>query len=221
MVWRGRPFGKLRAGPRPRTLTTKPADSNLLSLPKRSSRSRSKPSHLRRLRSSLRKKRRTRNHPARAESPKPSLPGKNPGAGLGRSNPAKRPILPASRRLRHSRHPLISGKRHSHNRPQVAWLIAIGIARTIYRSGRARLQSCHKAAEFNKALAAEVSCQHCFFIFRTATKQKAAPRAAWPSTMQHYCAGVLAATGAGVAGALAVTSVVGLIFTVAKIFSSR
>ena len=113
IVWRGRP--------RPRKLTTRTADSRLLSLPARSNPSRCEPRYLRRFRTDLRKERRATHRP---RSSQPSLPRNHPRASPWRSNFAECPVLPASRRSRNSRHPPLPGKRYSHNRPQTTRLIA-------------------------------------------------------------------------------------------------
>jgi hypothetical protein len=215
-VWRGHSC--------PRNLAAKSADRSLVSLPARSIPGRVKPGQLRGLRAHLRKERRT---PHRPGSSPTSLPREHPRACPGRSNPAECPILPASRRSRHSRHPPLSRERHSHNRPPVTQLVAVRCpAGTTYRSRRARLPSGHKQHNFRQALAADVSAQfHSRVFYSHNKKQKATPQSSVAFRNAIYCAGVVGVAGAagatGVAGALAVMSVAGLIFTVARIFSSR
>jgi hypothetical protein len=190
-VWRGRP--------RPRKLTTKPADSSLLSQPTRGNPSRHEPRDFRRIRSHLRKKRRPTHRPRSSNS---SLSRTNPGPGPRRHNPAERSVVPASRRSRHSRNPPLPGKRHSHNRPPVAQL----------RGWSRRSGLREEATDNRRASAPDGTCRP---TPTNATLQK--QRGIFPDTT--YCAGVVGAA----AGVLAVTSGVaaGPIFTVARIFPSR
>ena len=115
-VWRGHP--------RPRSLTTRPADLHLLSLSSRSSPSRLKPRHRRPFRSRLRKKGRARRSACGARCSSSSLPLGNPRARIGRSDSAERSVLPARRRRRHRRHPPLPGKRHRHRRSRIARILA-------------------------------------------------------------------------------------------------
>ena len=104
-MWRGRP--------RPRKLTTRSPDRSLLSLPSRSSPSRSRPRNLRGLRPSLRKKRRA---PRRAGRASASLRREHPSPRPRRNHANERPLLPRSRRGGHRRHPPLSRPRHCRSR---------------------------------------------------------------------------------------------------------